>query len=181
MLFRSGKLGLDDCLARELGFSMKKGIGHKVEDYTFDEVAKYSYLDAKYTFLLWKTIAPKITEAEVDKVMALEMDVLRVLCDMKITGANIDMEQLKILGAKLEQDLEDVKAKIYSIAGQVFNINSTSEKQHLLYGPKEEGGRGLKPKMLTGKGATKENPVYTDYSVSSEALEEFREIGRAHV
>ena len=169
------KLGLDDCLKRELGYDMEKGIGHKVEEYSFDEVAKYSYLDAKYTFLLWKAIAPKITEAEVDRVMALEMDVLRVLCDMKLTGAPIDTEHLKTLGAKLEIDLEHVKGTIYSIAGKVFNINSTSEKQYLLYGPKEEGCRGLKPSMLTGSGSKKETePVYTDYSVSAEALEELR-------
>ena len=97
-----GKLGLDDCLQRELGFSMEKGIGHKVEEYSFDEVAKYSYLDSKYTFLLWKAIEPKLIEAEVDKVMNLEMDVLKVLCDMKLTGAPINEEHLSTLQIKLE-------------------------------------------------------------------------------
>ena len=161
-----GKLGLDDCLQRELNYSMQKGIGHKVEDYSFDEVAKYSYLDAKYTFLLWKAIAPKIVEAEVDKVMALEMDVLRVLCDMKLTGAPIDTEHLSKLYDKFEVDLEKVRSEIYAIAGQVFNLNSNPDKQRILYGPVSEGGRGLKPSLLTSKGG---------YSVSSDALEEFRE------
>lgn len=171
-----GKLGLDDCLKRELGYEMKKGIGHKVEDYSFLEVAKYSYLDSKYTFLLWKTIAPKVTAAEVDRVMALEMDVLRVLCDMKLTGAPIDMNELQLLSIKLEQDLEEVKGKIYQIAGRVFNLNSTSEKQYVLYGPKSDGCRGLKPSILTGRGAKKEGNIdYSDYSVSADALEEFRE------
>jgi len=64
-----GRLGLDDCLERELGFSMQKGIGHKVEVYSFDEVAKYAYLDAKYTFLLWKTLVPKLEASDVVKVM----------------------------------------------------------------------------------------------------------------
>ena len=169
-------LGLDDCLDRELGYKMEKGIGHKVEEYSFQEVAKYSYLDSKYTFLLWKTIAPKITAAGVEKVMDLEMDVLRVLCDMKLTGAPIDMEHLKDLQVKFEAEVERVRSDIYRIAGQVFNLNSNSEKQFILYGPKEKGCRGLKPTMLTTKGASKSgNLTYSDYSVSAEALEPFRE------
>ena len=175
------KLGLDDCLERELGFSMKKGIGHKVEDYSFMEVAKYAYLDAKYTFLLWKTLTPKLEEADVTKVMKLEMDVLSVLCHMKLTGAPIDTNALKILNDQLEKELEDTKTEIYRIAGQVFNMNSTSEKQWVLYGPKEEGCRGLRTEFLTGTGKkTAEQRgddalTYKDFSVSSEALEELRD------
>jgi len=172
-----GKLGLDDCLQRELGYSMQKGIGHMVEMYSFDEVAKYSYLDAKYTFLLWKDLVPKLTAADVDSVMKLEMDVLRVLCDMKLTGAPVDLDQLQILHDKISAEIEAVKSDIYALAGRVFNMNSNPEKQYILFGPKEEGCRGLKPVLLTGKGQKKEQEeiVYTDYSVSAEALEPFRE------
>jgi len=171
-----GKLGLDDCLQRELGYSMEKGIGHMVELYSFDEVAKYSYLDAKYTFLLWKVLAPKIVEADVETVMKLEMDVLSVLCDMKLTGAPIDVDELKVLHEKISGEIEAVKSDIYRIAGRVFNMNSNPEKQYLLFGPKEEGCRGLKPVLLTGKGQKKEGDLdYSDYSVSAEALEPFRE------
>lgn len=169
------KVGLDDCLERELGFKMEKGIGHMVEIYSFSEVAKYAYLDAKYTFLLWKTVREKVKAADVEYVMSVEMDVLKVLCDMKLTGAPIDMDQLQILHDKLNVDIEDVKKEIYAIAG-IFNMNSNSEKQYLLYGPKTEGCRGLKPSILTGKGEKNEGALtYKDYAVSAEALEPFRE------
>ena len=172
-----GKLGLDDCLQRELGYSMEKGIGHQVELYSFSDVAKYSYLDAKYTFILWKTIAPKLTAADVDGVMKLEMDVLRVLCDMKLTGAPIDTNELQILHDKLVLEIEEVRSNIYRIAGQPFNINSNNEKQYILYGPRDEGCRGLRPHLLTGKGLQKAETDldYKDYSVSAEALEPYRE------
>jgi DNA polymerase I-like protein with 3'-5' exonuclease and polymerase domains len=175
-----GKLGLDDCLQRELGFSMQKGIGHKVEDYSFDEVAKYAYLDAKYTFLLWKSIVPKLEDADVVKVMNLEMGVLSVLCDMKLTGADIDTKALQELNDQLEIELEQTKSEVYRIAGQVFNMNSTSEKQWILYGPKEEGCRGLRTDMLTGSGkktldaSGADALTYKDFSVSAEALEALR-------
>jgi len=175
-----GRLGLDDCLERELGFKMKKGIGYQVEIYSFDEVAKYAYLDAKYTFLLWKVLIPKLEEADVTKVMALEMEVLSVLCDMKLTGAPIDTESLQILNDLLEKELEQTRSDVYRIAGQVFNMNSTADKQWVLYGPKEEGCRGLKTILLTGSGKKNQEEkggdslTHKDYSVSAEALEDLR-------
>ena len=152
---------------------MEKGIGHKVEEYSFDEVAKYSYLDSKYTFLLWQVVTPKLIDAEVDKVMDLEMSLLKVLCQMKLTGAAIDVNLLKDLHTKLETEIEQVKTKIYGIAGKVFNLNYNAEKQELLYGPVSEGNRGLKPTILTGKGekTQPDKRTYSDYSVSAEALE----------
>ena len=174
-----GKLGLDDCLQRELGFSMQKGIGHMVEIYGFSDVAKYAFLDAKYTFMLWKVLEPKIKAANVEKVMKLEMDVLAVLCDMKLTGAPIDTDQLQILHDQLTSEVEQVKEEIYAIGG-VFNLNSNNDKQLVLYGPKENGYRGLRTHILTGKGEKKakehgEHSLdYKDYSVSAEALESFR-------
>lgn len=173
------KVGLDDCLQREFGYEMVKGVGKEVEVYSFSEVAKYAYLDAKYTFLLWKTLSPRITAAELDKVMALEMDVLYVLCDMKLTGATIDTEQLAELKEDLEQKLEETTAKIYKMAGRQFNLNSNPEKQQLLYGSISEGGRGLKPKVLTLNGLKKEkagqSTAISDYSVASDALEPYRD------
>lgn len=173
------KVGLDDCLKRELGYEMEKGVGAQVENHGFSEVAKYSYLDAKYTFLLWKAVAPKIEAAELTNIMKLEMDVLEVLCSMKLIGAPIDLDALRELNANLERAIEEARSDIYKAAGRVFNINSNPEKQHLLYSSKEEGGRGLKPKLLTGKGGKNEENgkelSYSDYSVSSEALEPYRE------
>jgi DNA polymerase I-like protein with 3'-5' exonuclease and polymerase domains len=173
------KCGLDDCLKRELGYDMVKGVGAQVEVHSFSEVAKYSYLDAKYTFLLYKALVPKLEASDVTKIMKLEMEVLEVLCHMKLTGAPIDTEELQVLYDKLEKDIEVARTEIYKIAGRVFNINSNQEKQYLLYSKKADGGRGLKPKILTGKGIKKdmagEQLEYMDYSVSSEALEPYRQ------
>lgn len=172
------KCSLDACLQREFGYEMVKGVGKEVEKYSFDEVAKYAYLDAKYTFLLWKALAPRIQSDTLTTVMNLEMDVLSVLCTMKLTGAPIDVEALEKLDAQLREDIETARAEIFRIAQQPFNINSNQEKQFILYGPKDQGGRGLKPKVLTLAGQKKEaagkNLDYTDYSVSSEALESYR-------
>jgi len=173
------RCGLADCLQREFGYAMAKGVGKQVEVHSFSEVAKYAYLDAKYTFLLWKTVYKKLETANLLNIMELEMDVLAVLCDMKLTGAPIDVDMLTELNTQIEADIEKVKAEIYKIAKRVFNINSNQEKQYILYSKKSEGGRGLKPKLLTNKGVEKaernEDLDYMDYSVSAEALEPYRE------
>ena len=173
------KCGLADCLKREFGYEMEKGVGKEVEVYDFETVARYAYLDSKYTFLLWKSLVPKLQVADLDRVMSLEMDVLGVLCDMKLTGATIDIESLKQLKEDLEAKVEEAKGNIYRAAGREFNINSNQEKQALLYGEKEDGGRGLKAKVLTPKGNQKDRDNVdlssSDYSVSAEALEPYRD------
>ena len=173
------KCGLADCLKREFGYEMEKGVGKEVEVYDFNTVAKYAYLDSKYTFLLWKSLVPKLEAGDLGRVFALEMDVLRVLCDMKLTGAVIDTVSLEQLKIDLEAKVDEARANIYKAAGREFNINSNQEKQVLLYGAKEDGGRGLKPKVLTTKGIQKDRAgtdlSQSDYSVSAEALEPYRD------
>jgi DNA polymerase I-like protein with 3'-5' exonuclease and polymerase domains len=173
------KCGLADCLKREFGYEMEKGVGKEVEVYDFNTVAKYAYLDSKYTFLLWKSLLPKLEAGDLNRVFALEMDVLRVLCDMKLTGAVIDTVSLEQLKIDLEAKVDEARGNIYKAAGREFNINSNQEKQVLLYGTKEEGGRGLKPKVLTTKGIQKDRAgsdlSQSDYSVSAEALEPYRD------
>ena len=173
------KCGLDACLKREFGYEMVKGVGKEVEAYSFDEVAKYAYLDAKYTFLLWKSLYPKLEASNLISVIKLEMQVLGVLCSMKLAGAPIDVESLESLDAQLRIDIESARAEIFRIAQTPFNINSNNEKQYILYGPKDQGCRGLAPKMLTTAGQKRADQelelTYSDYSVSAEALEHYRE------
>ena len=173
------KCGLDDCLKREFGYEMVKGVGKEVEKYAFSVVAKYAYLDAKYTFMLWKHLITKLEEGNLTNVMKLEMGVLEVLCHMKLSGAPIDTEALVALHDQLVIDIEKARSEVYRAAGRVFNMNSNPEKQELLYGSKADGNQGLKPKIMTPKGKQKDMdgiPLeLSDYSVSADALEPYRE------
>lgn len=159
---RLGRLDLATCLKRELGVDMEKGVGAKVEYHTFDEVAKYAALDAYWTYRLADKLIPQLEEDGLGRLMLLEMDVLGVVSDMELTGAPIDTRALQGLHDSLSADLEDARAKIFKIAGRPFNMNSNAEKQAILFSPKKDGGRGLRPKVKTTTGAP---------SVSAEALE----------
>ena len=175
-------LGLAACAERELGIKVEKGIGAMVEVHSFSDVAHYSGFDSEVTWKLYKSLDAKL-QGSLKKVWQLEMDVISALCDMELTGANIDVEELKALKGRLEKDIDDAKAKAWKLTGRPFSMNSVKEKQELLFSPKPEG-RGIKPNLrirvaLTVKGQdiAANNPALLGiqhYSVSSDALEFYR-------
>ena len=177
-------LGLADCAKRELKLHVEKGVGAQVEVHSFTDVANYSALDAEATWLLYESLAPKLI-GSLQRVWHLEMDVVAALCDMELTGANIDVEEMKKLKKRIEIDLDLAKGKAFKLAKQAFSMNSVPEKQRILYSPVEEGGRGIKPNLkikvaLTTKGqeVASVNPDklgIQHYSVSSDALEFYRD------
>ena len=174
----SHHLGLDDCLKREFNYNMVKGVGAQIEIHTFDDVATYAALDAEWTWKLWNKYAPSLKKDDVQGIFNLEMDILHVISKMELHGANIDVSALKVLKVDLETQLETTKSDIYRLSGKAININSIPEKQKLLFSAKKDGGRGLRPRILTPKGITnRENgvaPVISDYSVSEPALKAFQ-------
>lgn len=176
-------LGLADCAKRELKLHVEKGVGAQVEVHSFTDVAQYAGLDADATWQLYNSLAPKLT-GSLQRVWNLEMDVVASLCDMELAGATIDVEEMKKLQKRIEVDLDLAKGKAFKLAGKAFSMNSVQEKQKLLFSPKEEGGRGIKPNLkirvaLTTKGqeTASVNPdkvTINHYSVSAEALEFYR-------
>jgi len=106
------------------------------------------------------------------------MDVLEVICNMELRGADIDVDNLAVLKADLDVQLETTKAKIYTLAGKAFNINSVPEKQSLLFSKVSEGGRGLKGKVLTPAGQKRFDSTgkasVTDFSVAEPAIKMFQ-------
>lgn len=178
-----GYLGLDDCAKRELKMIVEKGVGAEVEAHAFSDVAKYSGLDAEATWKLYIVLKDKLT-GSLSRVWNLEMDVIAALCDMELTGTSIDVDELTKLKAKLEKDLDNARAKAWKLVGEPFALNSVQEKQRILFSPKEEGGRGIKPNLrikvaLTAKGQEVMATAPQDlgiqhYSVSADALEFYR-------
>ena len=177
-----GKLGLKDCAENYLNIKVEKGIGAQVEVHSFSDVAHYSGFDSEVTWKLYKELAPRLT-GSLARVWRLEMDVVAALCDMELAGATVDVKELENLKKKLEIDIDNAKARAWKLSGTPFSMNSVQEKQKLLFSPKEEGGRGIRPNVtvniaLTDKGrgmlAAGEELTINQFSVSSEALEFYR-------
>lgn len=176
-------LGLKACVERELQIPMEKGIGENIALHPFSDVARYSGIDAELTWKLYKSLEPRI-EGNLKKVWKLEMDVLAALCDMELTGAYIDQDQLSVLAQEIEKGKQEAEAKCYKIAGKAFAINSVPVKQKLLFTPQEEGAKPrITPNtkfknVLTSKGVDVQRAGQelneTHFSVGAEALEYYR-------
>jgi len=159
--------GLKEMVRKYYGVDYdKENTGKCVEIHGFNKVAHYAYMDAKFTYLLWKKFSPMITADNLDQIYDdIEMDLLPALCDMNMEGALVDVDELLSLKEDLSERLVGFEAAVYKAAGQRFNINSPQQKVKVLFSSKEDGGQGLKPQKFSKK--TKEP------STDAESLEHF--------
>jgi DNA polymerase I-like protein with 3'-5' exonuclease and polymerase domains len=176
------QVGMKDCVEREFRVKMEKDVGKNIAEHSFSDVAKYSGLDAEYTWKMYKTYKPRIV-GNLQKVWKLEMDVLLALCDMELAGATIDTTQLDIIAEQIEKDKIQAEANVYRIAGKAFPINSVKEKQLLLFSPLNNAQPRLKPNkkypnVFTTGGLQKyrdgQPADHTFFSCGAEALEYYR-------
>lgn len=155
----------------------KDDTGKCIELHPFNKVARYALQDAKYTWLLYLKLVELCREEAVEEHRGLEERLTEVLFPMNLIGAPMDVAALEQLRDDLTDDLIRVEAAIYKAAGKRFNINSTPQKQEILYGFKKDGNQGLKPKKLTKGGAKKKKegiaPTLNDWSTDKEALEDY--------
>jgi len=152
----------------------KEDVGKKVETHCFSTVARYAYLDAKYTWLLWKRERDACAAEGLSGVLALEHDVIDTVLEMILNGAPVDGDVLADLGVQLDERLVHYEAEIYRLVGRQFNLNSSKQKAEVFYTPKKDGGLGLKPAALTKGGKKKwakgEELTVHDFSTDADAL-----------
>ncbi|MFH0976682.1 MAG: DNA polymerase I [Spirochaetota bacterium] len=113
-----------------------------------EKVAEYAIEDADITYRLYKLLKRKLEENELEKLFYdIEMPLVSVLAIMEWNGVKIDTARFAELNSENQKMLDSVEKKIYGLAGQKFNINSTRELAAILFDK-----LGLKPvrKIKTG-------------------------------
>jgi DNA polymerase I-like protein with 3'-5' exonuclease and polymerase domains len=172
-----GRLGLKECVERELGIDMVKGVGKNVEDHAFSVVADYSGTDADLTYRLKKALDARFSAAgpAAQRLLALEMAVLYPVLEMEATGIRIDRERLQSIDTQLRDDILALQERIYKRAGRTFNIRSNPQKQEVLFAPKRDGGQGLRGITLTPDASKRRDDKRTvyDYSVGHKTLDHY--------
>lgn len=172
------RLGLKDLTEKIYKrFYDAEHVGRKVEIHPFSKVGRYSYMDAKYTWLHLQAFLQQIKEDNLTKVYELEMETLAVLLDMGADGMPVDVEAMEALEPVLAAKRVEAEGRVYRAAGSKLNLNSPKQKVDALYGPKSEGGQGLKPWKLTKGGLAKQKKglelTKYDYSTDAESLEKY--------
>ena len=150
---KKGGFGLENLAEKLLGYRYKEKLGEKVAKSTFEQVARYSYLDAKMTWLLYQKLLPMIDGNETFRFLFdLEMRVIEALVEMYIVGVHVDRNGFLNHYNRFSEQLAVAEAKVYEAAGETFNPRSTTQRAKFFYDT-----LGLQCDFFTEKGAQSTN------------------------
>jgi DNA polymerase-1 len=97
-------------------------------------VANYSCEDAFVTFKIYQKLLPQLKELKLWELMQkIEMPLVSILSQMEENGIKIDRNLFKQLAKKVDQELGEIKAKVYKIIGHEFNLNSPIQLREILF------------------------------------------------
>jgi DNA polymerase I-like protein with 3'-5' exonuclease and polymerase domains len=142
-------------------------LGSVIDLVSFDKAVRYVHLDARWTWLLYRTLSKRIaSKAGLANALDQDMETLYVLMHMEDAGIPVAKRQMKRLGKDLDTRMRDILLDMSQYAPLGFNPDSVVSKRQLLFSPKREGGLALKPTKKTPKGQA---------SVDDEVLEALRD------
>jgi len=117
---------------KEVTGTGKKAIGFA--EVPLDRATAYAAEDAEITYTLYKQLEPMLTENNLESLFhEIEMPLIPVLAGMERTGVKIDADFLAGMSAGIRTDLDRLITKIYDLAGEEFNINSTQQLSRILF------------------------------------------------
>lgn len=113
-----------------------------------------------YVAKMWQTIEKRLADSgQTALLYDIEMPLAATLCDMELEGIKIDCDGIAGYGYELDAITYALETRIYTAAGEEFNINS----------PKQLGEVLFERLMLPSGKKTK-----TGYSTSADVLEKLR-------
>ena len=117
----------------------KEVVGTGTKAVTFDQIdlekaRDYSCEDAEVTFQLSHLLLPKLKEGGLQDLFdQVEMPLVMVLAKMEMNGVKIDLDLLQEYSKEIETQLQQKGERIYGLAGEVFNINSSQQLGKILF------------------------------------------------
>ncbi len=117
----------------------KEVVGSGTKAVSFDRVGlekarDYSCEDADVTLQLSHLLFPKLKEEGFkDLFDQVEMPLVMVLAKMEMNGVKINLDLLQEYSKEIEIQLQQKMDRIYGLAGEVFNINSSQQLGKILF------------------------------------------------
>ena len=113
-------------------------------------------------YRLWEIYKGELSGKEKDLYYSVELPLSVVLFQMESDGITVNMDVLNELSEKYQAEQDAVTEKIYELAGERFNINSTQQL-----------GKVLFEKLLIGDGRKKAKNTRS-YKTTAEELEKYQ-------
>ena len=137
----SGRLINENEFAYDLGTQVKRTfhyeyakIGKKgVELFPYSEAYLYSFLDAKYTWLLWLEHKELLEREGQRHIFDMEMELAPAIIDMEMQGIAIDSAVLEELSRDFSLEMARHQVAINECAGYEVNINAAAQLIDVVY------------------------------------------------
>jgi DNA polymerase I len=134
---------LDRMAESYLGYQMvpiedligKRGKNQKtMRDVSLDDLARYAAEDADITFQLKKYTDESVANVNGQKLLSeVELPLIHVLTDMERNGIKVDEEFLQNYSKELTKDQIEIRDKVFSLAGNEFNLDSPRQLGTILF------------------------------------------------
>lgn len=128
---------------------------------------QYYGIDEKYKayglYFLYQNYVSNLREAEKKLYYEVELPLVRVLFDMEKQGVCVNKKALEEFSTRYNAELTELVEKIYELAGERFNVNSTQQLGKILF-----------EKLKIGAGV-KKNKESKNYKTTAEELEKYAE------
>jgi len=119
--------------------SYKDVVGSGKKEVGFDQVdlntaKNYSCEDSDVTFLVSHILLPKLVDEGLkDLFDEVEIPLIKILASMEMNGVKIDRSLLEEMSKEFEGQLASIADRIYLLAGEQFNINSSQQLSRILF------------------------------------------------
>ncbi|MCQ9206341.1 MAG: DNA polymerase I [Omnitrophica bacterium] len=162
--------------------SIEELIGKGKKAITMDKVdvgkvRDYCCADSDAAFGLRKILENKLKEKGLyDLFRDVEMPLVDVLARMELCGVSVDTGYLAALSAEMEEEIKKLEKKIFSLAGEEFNIRSPKQLQVIFF---EKLKMPIIKKTKTGASTDEEvlRTLSADWELPKEILR-YRELAK---
>ena len=120
-------------LTKELFKYQYEKLGKNLQAESFSRAATYSWLDAKYDWLIYRHNAGLITAEELDEYWGFECDVTEVLTEMEWVGVPVRQDEVADLDVWLREEMDRLQAELWSEAGREFSLSSPVDKGWFIF------------------------------------------------
>ncbi len=99
-----------------------------------EKVKDYGCEDADVTWQIYEILSRQIEEDKLHELaMNIEMPLVRVLMEMEHAGVSLNSDALAEFADNLREELIENEKRIFTLAGQEFNINSPKQLGDILF------------------------------------------------
>lgn len=103
-------------------------------DVPLKEISFYAVEDADVAFQLMQVFTDNLQEKDLFNVFkTIEMPLIPVLIQIERNGVYLDLNFLEELSLRINGDIKDLESRIYQMADNEFNINSTQQLAEILF------------------------------------------------